>query len=241
MEIKTHLPHEKYCSGEYARDNPDWDITDSPWKANKITEILSFNKLEFNSVVEVGCGAGAVLSELEQRFPDAQFKGYDIAADASAFWDKYSSPRVSFEVGNFFELNKQHYDLLLLLDVVEHVPDPLSFLVSLHNHAEYFVFHIPLDLNAISVVRESPLLYVRNKVGHIHYFTKNLALSMLKECGYSIIDWKYTGASNSSPQRTFKTWLANVPRFMMSKINKDLSVRILGGETLLVLAKRGGN
>jgi len=229
---------DRYLNGDYLSKNPDWDISDSPWKAKNIIKILNSNKLKPSSIVEVGCGAGAVLAELENFMKETRFVGYDIAPDASVFWEKYKSSRVSFEVGDFLQINKKKYELLLLLDVVEHVPDPISFLVSLRNHAEYFVFHIPLDLSAMSVIREKPLLFVRDKVGHIHYYTKGLALTMLQECGYSIIDWSYTGASYSSPQRTTKTWLLNIPRFLISLVSKDVSARALGGETLIVLAKR---
>lgn len=232
---------DRYINGDYLSKNPDWDVADSPWKAKNVVKILNSNKLKPKSVVEVGCGAGAVLAELEKSIHEARFFGYDIAPDASVFWERYKSTKVSFELGDFLQLNKQKYDILLLLDVIEHVADPISFLVSLREHADYFVFHIPLDLSAVNVIREKPLLFVRNKVGHIHYFTKGLALTLLEECGYSIVEWTYSGASTSSPQKTFKRRLANIPRYLISKINKDLSVRILGGETLLVLAKTGSN
>lgn len=234
------MPFEKYGSGDYKRDNPDWDMADSPWKAGLVLNTLQLNGIQPKSVVEVGCGAGAVLAELERDFPNTTFKGYDIAADAATFWVKHQSANISFEVGDFIQINKHHFDILLLLDVVEHVPEPFSFLVSLRGHADYFVFHIPLDLSSISVLREKPLLHVRNKVGHIHYFTKGLAISLLEECGYSVINWRYTGAAYNAPQRTWKTYLANIPRYLACKINKDLGVRLFGGETLIVLAKGNG-
>lgn len=230
-------PYESYQSGDYLANNPTWDAEDSEWKAEQVLMTLRENGIQPGSVVEVGCGAGAVLAALERNLPNSEFKGYDIAPDAVPFWAKHQSARTSFEVGDFFQLNNRHYDLLLLLDVVEHVPDPFHFLTSLRGHADYFVFHIPLDLSSISVLREKPLLHVRNKVGHIHYFTKGLALTLLKECGYTVIDWRYTGAAYSAPQRTLKTRLANIPRYLICKFNKDMGVRLFGGETLIVLAK----
>jgi len=43
----------------------------------------------------------------------------------------------------------------------------------------------------------------------------------------------YTGAAFNTPQATFKTRLAQLRRLL----NKDVGVRLLGGETLMVLAK----
>lgn len=145
--------------------------------------------------------------------------------------------KLEFHLGDFHTINKQKYDVLLMLDVFEHVRDPFTFLESSIPYATYFVFHIPLDLSASSVLRTQPLLQSRKKVGHLHFFTKDLALETLQDCGYKVIEWRYTGASLSSPNRSWKTRLASLPRRLAYTVNRDFGVRLLGGETLLVLAK----
>lgn len=54
---------------------------------------------------------------------------------------------------------------------------------------------------------------------------------------YEVLDWRYTGASLNSPNRYLKTRLAALPRRLAYAGNKDFGVRLLGGETLVVLAK----
>jgi hypothetical protein len=122
----------------------------------------------------------------------------------------------------------------------EHVRDPFTFLEESRRHARHFVFHIPLDLSSVSVARQSPLLRVRRGVGHLHFYTKDLALETLRDSGYEIVEWRYTGASVSGSGRTVMTRLAQWPRRFAYAINKDLGVRLLGGETLVVLAKAAG-
>ena len=112
-----------------------------------------------------------------------------------------------------------------------------TFLESSKAHAKRFVFHIPLDLSALGVLRKHPLLETRAKVGHLHFYTKDLALQTLKECGYRIVDWRYTGASLNVPHRAIKTRLASIPRRVAYSVNRDWGVRLLGGETLIVLAE----
>jgi hypothetical protein len=124
-----------------------------------------------------------------------------------------------------------------MLDVFEHVRDPFTFLEESKQFSDYFIFHIPLDLSAFSVLRGSPLMNVRKKVGHLHFYTKDLALETLHECGYELIQWRYTGASLNSPNRRLKTKIASIPRKLFYAINKDFGVRLFGGETLLVLAR----
>jgi len=77
----------------------------------------------------------------------------------------------------------------------------------------------------------------REKTGHLHYYTKDLALATLRDTGYKIIDWRYTGASLNSPNRSRRTRLVSIVRRLAYALNKDFGVRLLGGETLLVLAK----
>jgi SAM-dependent methyltransferase len=233
-----NLPENKYISSDYLEHNPTWDSEDSPWKAALVANTLEASGLEPGSICEVGCGAGGVLAELRRSYPRAELFGYDIAPDAARFWPEHKHANIQFRVGDFFALNERNYDVVLLLDVIEHVNNPFEFLSNLQDAACYYVLHIPLDLSAITVLRESPIMDQRERVGHIHYFTKNLALSLLRECGYDIVCWRYSGATFNAPRRTWRTKLASTLRRSVYALNKDLGVRALGGETLIVLAER---
>lgn len=144
---------------------------------------------------------------------------------------------LKFYLGDFHEISKRKFDFLLMCDVFEHVRDPFTFLEKSREHAGFFIFHIPLDLSAVSVARGTPLIEVREKVGHLHLYTKDLALATLLDCGYEIVEWRYTGAGMSAPQRSLGTRLASFVRRLARFLNKDYGVRIFGDETLLVLAK----
>lgn len=231
------LPSDKYLTNDYLSHNPSWDIEDSAWKAEFVVKILKSLKFIPGSICDVGCGAGGVLASLRSSYPQADLFGFDIAPDAARFWLQHKPLNISFQVGDFFKLNSNNYDLLVAFDVIEHVNDPFSFLTNLRSFSKYYLFHFPLDLSAINIVREKPILRARKEVGHIHYFTKNLALSLLKECGYNTISWSYSGATFNSPQRALKTILASIPRRLAYSLNKDLGVRIFGGETLFVLTR----
>jgi len=230
---------DRYLGSDYLHNNPTWDGEDSPWKAARVAEILHENNISPRSLVDIGCGAGLILLELQKKFPSTRFSGFDIAPAAEQFWAAPRSNGISLQVADFLEMEIGNFDVALVLDVVEHLQDPFSFLARLNGRARYYVFHFPLDLSAINVLRESPLLHVRQKVGHVHYYTKNLALSLLLECGFSIIDARFTGAAFTSPQRTLKTWMASLPRRIARLVNKDWAARLLGGETLMVLARAG--
>ncbi len=227
----------RYLTSEYLAKNPDWDAGDACWKASRVCRILEKNRIEFQRLCEIGCGSGRVLLHLQSAYPQAELVGYDIAPAAEQFWPQLRQAGIDLKVGDFFELNASRYDLILLLDVLEHVADPHAFLARTRAFSQYLVVHFPLDLSVLSVLRETPLLNVRRKVGHIHYFTKTLALELLHECGYQVLDWQYTGAAFSSPQVGLKGRLARWPRRLFYALHKDIGVRVLGGETLMVLAR----
>jgi hypothetical protein len=125
----------------------------------------------------------------------------------------------------------------MAIDVIEHVDDLFGFLRKFQAKGKYKVFHIPLDLSVQTVLRSSPIFKVRSLVGHIHYFTKETALAALNDTGYKVVDYFYTKVSFELPNRGWKANLLNLPRKLFFPICKDLTVRIFGGFSLLVLAK----
>lgn len=227
----------RYLGEDYGRANPSWDIEDSPWKVDQVVRMMRRHQIAPDSIAEIGCGAGAILAGLRSHFPDAELYGYDIAPGAAGFWGRYATARIDFSLGDFFQLSRRRYDVLLAFDVIEHLANPFDFLARLGGHASYHIFHIPLDLSAMSVLRETPLLRVRKKVGHLHYYTKGLALATLEESGYQVVDFCYTGAGFTAPQRGGLSMLASLPRRIVHAMAKDVGVRLFGGETLMVLAR----
>lgn len=225
----------RYVNGNYLAANPDWDSADAPWKASLVAAILNKHAVAPASIADVGCGSGDVLANLRLLFPSAALTGFDVSPQLDKFWSKHRDIR--FERSDFLE-TRERFDVLMMLDVFEHVRDPFTFLEKARGVAKNFVFHIPLDLSALSVARGVPLMRQREGVGHLHFYTKDLALKTLTECGYVTLDWQYTNAyATLATHRTWKTLLAALPRQLVAAFSKDFAVRLLGGETLIVLAR----
>lgn len=223
-------------NSKYLKANPTWHVEDSPWKAKQISKMLKRNSIELKSIAEVGCGVGEILNQLYQVMPnDVNFIGYDISFDAISLAKSRENERLSFKQENFLETNYK-YDLLLMIDVFEHVDDYLGFLRSCKNKSKYTIFHIPLDIDVLGILRNVPIK-TRKSVGHLHYFTKHTALATLADCGYEILDSFYTAGMLELPNKKLKSKIAAIPRKIMYRINKDFAVTLLGGYSLLVLTK----
>ena len=227
-----------YESGEYLKKNPHWHAADSPWKAMQILKMIRKQGLNPATVCEVGCGAGEILNHLHAEMRETDFFGYEVSPQAFEICSAKSKERLQFFLGDLLETDKR-FDLLLCIDVFEHVPNYLSFLEKLRGHAERFVFHIPLDLSMLSVLRPARLMKTRYSVGHLHMFNAEMALAVLKDTGYEVTDSFFTagGLELEKNQRRLRTVLANLPRRALGKINPRLAARILGGYSLLILAK----
>ena len=133
-------------------------------------------------------------------------------------------------------LGRSAFDTVICLDVLEHLPDYFRFLAELRDKGRHKIFHIPLDLSVQTVLRKDALLKRRDMYGHLHFFTKETALEALRDTGYEILDWFYTPRANSvgaaATQRLLK-----LPRKLLFALHEDVAARVLGGYSLLVLAR----
>jgi hypothetical protein len=227
-----------YEDGTYGSNNPDWHEADSPWKAKKINDFIRKNSLDPKTVCEVGCGAGEILNQLAEKYlTDREFFGYEVSPQAFELCRQKSKANLAFKLADLLKDNDAYFDVVMAIDVFEHVENYFCFLRELKEKAEYKIFHIPLDLSVQTVLRSSPIIKARKSVGHIHYFTKETALETLRDTGYSIIDYCYTGGSLELPNKGWTASLMAIPRKLLFSLNEDLAVRLLGGYSLLVLAK----
>ncbi len=230
-----------YTDGDYLETTRTWHSEDSPWKADQIARMIDKVGLQPGLVAEIGCGAGKILDELSRKpsLEKARFKGYDISSQAIELCGEIESNRIEFfREDPLTTASPEVFDLLLVIDVFEHVPDYLSFLRLCQAKAEYKIYHIPLDLHVSSMLRNS-FFRERYTVGHLHYFTADSALAALRDTGHEIVDTFYTNGTFGTFREhpALKTAIANVPRWLFSKISLPVTARLFGGYSLMVCAK----
>jgi cyclopropane fatty-acyl-phospholipid synthase-like methyltransferase len=228
---------EMYETDLYGEKNPTWHEGDAPWKARHIEGMIKRNRIPVDRICEVGCGTGQILLTLEKAFPTASLSGYEISPQAFRRASQKETPRTKFYLTDPFGEDDLHFDLVLAIDVVEHVEDYISFVKRLKGVGTYKIFHFPLDLSAQSILRAWPIAELRRNVGHIQYFFKQTALATLEDCGYTVVDHCYTASRLELPNQALSSRVMRIPRRMMFALNADFAVRLLGGYSLLVLAR----
>lgn len=221
-----------YTDGRYLEATGGrWHLEDAPFKAKYVRRMLARHGLEPRTVCEVGCGAGGVLAELAATL-DAQtrFEGFEISPQAHALSLRFATDRLRFRLEDPFEL-QETYDLVLALDVVEHVEDCYSFLRRLRDKAEWKIYHFPLEITCLTAARD----YLAHSfvAGHLHFYSRSTALAALRHTGHQVIDAHFTPVGLERG-RLWRTRLANVPRRILPP---SLAARLLGGYSLMVLAR----
>lgn len=224
-----------YTDGTYFSHNATWHVEDSPWKAQQISRILSRNNLQPKTLCEVGCGAGEILRQLSLKMPEASLVGYELSPQAFELCQTRASDKLHFKLEDLLKQDV-FFDVLLCMDVIEHVDNYMGFIRNLRAKATCKIFHIPLDISVWSILRNS-MMKQRKAVGHLHYFTHDTALATLRDCGYEIINSFYTTSFADLPAHSLRGKIARLPRKFLYKLSPDWMVKLTGGCSLIVLAK----
>jgi hypothetical protein len=231
-------PCARYTSGEYLQQTGGkWHLQDSPFKARQVLTMLRRNNIAPQSICEVGCGAGGILSQLQQQMPDAaDFVGYEISPQAHQISQQFANDRLRFHCRDAFA-DQTYFDLVLAMDVVEHVEDCYGFLRQLRDKGCYKLYHFPLEISVLTCMRESRGLNSWRTLGHIHRFTLTTALEAVRYTGQEVVDHFLTPGSLDTPKLRWRTALANVPRRILKLISPTFTQRLLGGSSALILAR----
>lgn len=136
MDIKEYK-----LKTENAKQNHPWEFA----RLEVVYDLLSKNlskRGKLNStnpltILDVGCGDGFFLEQLSKRIPNADYIAVDTAFDdefIEFFSKKYGSSNITFlsEMKPDF-LQGKHIDVILLLDVIEHIEFDIDFLKGLSN------------------------------------------------------------------------------------------------------------
>ena len=244
-----------YTSGAYLKSNPLWHADEAAWKAEYVLRLLAKNRIGPKSLCDVGCGAGEVLRLLRERM-DAEcvLCGYEISPQAFELCQSRANERLHFKLADIRQEKEGiHFDLMLLMDVLEHMEDYFSFLREVRGRSEYKIIHLPLDVSARTVLF-GELSTFRAAYGHIHYFTKDVAIQMLRDVGYEVVDYMYTWQveplrvvwrqNRGDPRKLARRLLGviareilGVPSRILFLVHRDFAARVMGRWRLLVLTK----
>lgn len=126
------------------------------------------------SILEVGVGEGEVLERMAQRFPEAVLKGIDLPDDAlAAEWQRRSLD-CEFGDATALRFEDRSFDLVLGIEVLEHVPDPDRALREIARvAAQHVVLSVPREpiWRLGNMARGRYLAQLGNTPGHVNHWS----------------------------------------------------------------------
>lgn len=202
------MPSNLYTSNEYISKNPSLHIEDSPWKISKILPLIDMimskeNKRLIN-LLDVGGGAGLILKEVSSYIKNK----YNISVNkytldlspAMLKIQKQNNPdmiKLLNEDIKKTSLKDKEIDITLMIDVLEHVPNPEDCLKEIHRISNFVIFKVPLENNLQDNLinfltkgkhRENNI----KNIGHINiYNSRNLKEQIIKN-HFKILYFVYT-------------------------------------------------
>jgi SAM-dependent methyltransferase len=165
----------------YTQEDPErgaqlgrWRALGARSKADHVIELCRRAGLRPASVVEVGCGDGALLEALSARGLATTYDGFELSAPAAEIARARAIPgarRVEAYDGARVPATDGAYDLAVLSHVIEHVPDPASLLAEATRLAPYVLVEVPLEANR-SAQRAAKRAEAA-EIGHIQSFDRD--------------------------------------------------------------------
>lgn len=224
-----------YTAGSYAATNHDWHESDATWKAKQVARMLDSHGLRPESICDIGCGTGGVLDELDSLLDwETKLTGYEVAQEAFKHSPADRITRIELVQGAH-DMDQRTFDLMLCLDVFEHIEDYYGFLRSIRSKAPLVVFHIPIEHAVTTALSPGPILKSAMQVGHIQHFSAAVALEALRYSGYEILDSVHTVPAREFQAQGARQAFGRAVRVAAASINVDLAARLMTGFSLLVL------
>jgi len=242
-----------YTSGEYITRNPGLHEEDSAWKLSKIIPLIDQFAQEFAKkepvILDVGGGAGVILREisdyLTERFDKKITK---ICLDLSQGMlevQKKNNPEARIIQGDIgqTDLPDQSIDLVLMIDVLEHVAEPAKVLSEISRVARYAIFKVPLEDTLYYrcmdlITRGKFRKRIIDAIGHINvYNAVTLKTEIEKHCG-QIIREDFTGVYGYLWRKKTETAISRLFNFvgnLFFLISPALAARIFNDYRVILV------
>jgi SAM-dependent methyltransferase len=164
-----------------------WRELGARGKADHVVDLASRLSLAVDSVVEIGCGDGALLAELSSRGFGGSLSGFDISSAAIELARARAAPRVaSLEVfdGVSLPVADGEFDLGVLSHVLEHVPEPLPLLREAARACRALIVEVPLERNASGSRETKRSSSV--EIGHVQTLDREAVRSLVAGAGLRV-------------------------------------------------------
>ena len=161
-------------------------------KADSVELLLARNGIQPESLLELGCGTGAVIGECQRRSIACSYTAVDYSSEALDYLAAHSTGIRTFRADltdDGFALDG-HYDVVVLTHVIEHLEQPWSALrnVLRRIRCRYVIVEVPLEDLPAARLKDLFRDRRRNSAGHVQFFTRTSFRGLIQAAPLTIID-----------------------------------------------------
>lgn len=180
-----------------AKFKAKWGIDYSYYKHERrdITGYIEDDRTSPLHILEIGCGMGATLGYLQNRYPNAEVYGIELVGEVAETAQKYIP---TIRQGNIetmaLEYPEHFFDYIIFGDVLEHLHDPQKVLAGMHPYLKpsgvllasipnVMYYTVILNLLQGNFRYEDAGILDRT---HLRFFTYNEIMRLFQEAGFTV-------------------------------------------------------
>jgi len=153
-----------------------------------ITKFFGIEIENAQAIAEIGCGNGLILSAISKKF-DKSVDGFDLNEYALNQCVPFNGQLYYYDILDRHPDLESKFDLLFLLDVLEHIEDEYTFLNAIYWHLKpggKIIINVPCNSSLYSKYDEAAGHFRRYDIPHLMTVLKNANLSPIIH-----INWGY--------------------------------------------------
>jgi 2-polyprenyl-3-methyl-5-hydroxy-6-metoxy-1,4-benzoquinol methylase len=141
------------------------------------------------SLLDVGCGEGALVHSWAQRLGGTRLVGIDLEEESiQAGWAQRRAPNLEYRVLEASELPfaENEFDLASAIEVLEHLPDPQRTLAEMARCARrHLLVSVPREplWRALNMARGAYWRQLGNTPGHLNHWSRSSFVALLSRHG----------------------------------------------------------
>ncbi len=133
-------------------------------------------------MLDVGCGEGSILKEVKRRSPNTSLIGIEPGHGFSKFAQQYAGCVIYASFSELISQQVSEFDLIVVNHVLEHVENPVQFLLSLKQVLSD-EGKIYLDVPDVSAYSDVTDLHI----AHLYHFSMRTLAAATEKAGLQIV------------------------------------------------------
>lgn len=181
---------------KYQAKNPISKILVKGFTSSLKQLLNQISQVNINIIAELGAGEGHLTQHIVDQFPKADIFVSDVEPSmintADNKFKKYSNIKISQQDIAKTSYKSNYFDLVVVCEVLEHLPDPKKALIELKRILKpqgFGIFSVPNEpiWRILNLARGKYINELGNTPGHINHYSSQQFADLITKSGFKIL------------------------------------------------------